>query len=105
MGYYQVEIFVAGAVFGGVAPCYGALVERMPCGDARHDGRTGYARHVFEFVHHAGVGGECAAAGDTLGEVVGYAASEVAGVVAHRVFDFTEHLPVDFVDSAFDGFQ
>ena len=105
MGHDEVEVFIYQAVFGGISAGDGALVEGMPGGDSGHDGRARHAGHVNQFVHNAGVGGEGAAAGNTLGKVVGDAAAQIAGVVAHGMLDFGEHHVVDFIHAAFNGLE
>ena len=77
----------------------------MPGGDARHEGRAGEARHVLQFVRHAGVGNEGAASGDTSGHVGGDKTPQVAGMRTGRVEGIVQHAVVDLVHASGHGFE
>ena len=90
-------------MLAGKAPGHGALVERVPDGDARHVGRAADAGLVFELVHHAGVGRQGLASRHELGYVAGQERTEVAGVLTQGVVSVVPQGFVDFVGAAANG--
>ena len=76
----EVEVFVACALFTGIATRDGTLVEGVPDSDARHEGRSGNAGYLLQFVRYAGVGYKGAATGNAGGQVGGNEAAQITGM-------------------------
>ena len=113
MAHYQVLLFVFHAVLVAVALGNFALVQGVPDGLVWHFGDARDARHGVQFVHYAGVDGECPARlfavslahlFQLAGETQGDERAQVAGMVDARMAGVLYHLVVQFIDAALDGF-
>ena len=101
----QILLLVFQTVLSAVALGDLPLVQGVPNRLVGHLGQTSDASHVVELVHNAWVNGE----GATSLNLSGYAQRDerpqVAGMVQTGVLGILDHLVVQFVDAAFDGFH
>lgn len=100
----EIEVLVAPSRFTRKAPRDGSLVERMPDGHSRHEGRPADACHVFHLVDHARIGNEGPTAWNAHGELIGNNATEVASMLALGVIHVVAHQFVDLINATLDGF-
>ena len=96
----QVKVLIVYSRFLSMAPCHGPLVECMPDGHTGHQRRTGYARHILQFVHDSWISNVGTATGNALCQLVSYHAPQVAGMAADGFISVAAHLLVHFINSA-----
>ena len=102
----QIQIFVPDGVLGIAVRAFGRkptsngpLIECVPNHRDRHLWRTRNASHLVQFIHHARVGNKGTAAGQQGGQLGGYQATQVTGMLAQGMGDVVEHGVVHLIDT------
>ena len=99
----QVEILIPLPLLTGIALGYGPLVERMPNADIGQHRQTAHPSFITEFIHHARVGHKATASLDFRRYLVGYDATQIAGMHMLGVEFVIDHLLAYFVDATLHG--
>ena len=112
MADYKIQVFVAdrmvgrsGCKFGSIAAGNGSLIQRMPDGDARHQGRTCDASYLIQFIHYTGISNESPATGKQCSQFGSNETPQVTGMTAHGMGNVVQHGIIHFIYSTRNGFQ